>query len=198
MEVFDWQAEDGCDLAEKAMEAIRTLAQTLRGAEITVDSLIAERDRLAAERDALAAFKTYTHQRLDGAGIPTHPDGPHSAEGCRVGDRFDLLIAERDRLAVKVAKMREALEAFSPNMMNQVQADVRSCHQMRGPGASSAMRDDDRDLRTDLRKAVEKARAALAPEPTTEAPVMCRCGSVSERACSEATPRFPECEVPDE
>lgn len=51
---------------------------------------------VASERDALAAFKAYTHERLDGAGVPTHPDGRHSAQGCRVGDRFDILIAQRD------------------------------------------------------------------------------------------------------
>lgn len=46
--------------------------------------------------ESLEAFKAYVHQRLDAAGVPTHPDGPHSAEGCRVGDRLDLLIGERD------------------------------------------------------------------------------------------------------
>jgi len=40
----------------------------------------------------LAAFKGYVHERLDAAGIPTHPDGPHSEEGCRVGDRLDLAL----------------------------------------------------------------------------------------------------------
>lgn len=38
-------------------------------------------------------FKAYVHERLDQAGIPTHPDGEHSKEGCRVGDRLDLALA---------------------------------------------------------------------------------------------------------
>lgn len=45
------------------------------------------------ERDALSAFKAYTHQRLDDAGVPTHPEGPHSKAGCRIGDRLDIALA---------------------------------------------------------------------------------------------------------
>ncbi len=52
-----------------------------------------ERLRDALESVAkLQAFKDYVHQRLDEAGIPTHPEGPHSAAGCRVGDRLDLAL----------------------------------------------------------------------------------------------------------
>lgn len=50
----------------------------------------------------LEAFKAYVHQRLDAAGIPTHPDGPHSKEGCRIGDRLDMLINQRASLATGV------------------------------------------------------------------------------------------------
>lgn len=45
------------------------------------------------DRDKLADFKNYVHQRLDEAGVPTHPDGKHSKAGCRVGDRLDLALA---------------------------------------------------------------------------------------------------------
>jgi antitoxin (DNA-binding transcriptional repressor) of toxin-antitoxin stability system len=45
---------------------------------------------------ALEDFKTYVHERLDEADIPTHPGGHHSAAGCRVGDRLDILIGQRD------------------------------------------------------------------------------------------------------
>ena len=46
-----------------------------------------------AEQKALRAFKGYVHQRLDDAGIPTRPEGEHSAAGCRIGDRLDILLA---------------------------------------------------------------------------------------------------------
>lgn len=51
---------------------------------------------IAQERDKLAAFKKFVHDRLDAADVPTHPDGPHSKEGCRIGDRLDGLIGERN------------------------------------------------------------------------------------------------------
>src|SRR5580698_6043457 len=44
--------------------------------------------------DALQRFKDFVHRRLDTAGVPTHPDGPHSKEGCRIGDRLDLVVGE--------------------------------------------------------------------------------------------------------
>lgn len=41
------------------------------------------------ELGKLQQFKEYVHQRLDEAGIPTHPNGAHSKHGCRIGDRLD-------------------------------------------------------------------------------------------------------------
>ncbi|VTT98914.1 Uncharacterized protein OS=Cyclobacterium marinum (strain ATCC 25205 / DSM 745) GN=Cycma_0223 PE=4 SV=1 [Gemmataceae bacterium] len=49
--------------------------------------------RVTAERDKLAEFKAYVHARMDAAGVPVDPDGPHKAEGCRVGGRLDLVLA---------------------------------------------------------------------------------------------------------
>lgn len=48
--------------------------------------------------DKLQAFKDFVHYRLTQAGVTENPNGPHTAEGCRVGDRLDELIAERDKL----------------------------------------------------------------------------------------------------
>jgi hypothetical protein len=66
---------------------------------------------LLAERDHLQKFKDYVHGRLDAAGVPTHPDGPHSKEGCRVGDRLDILIGQRD-------EMLAACQAALPRMLH--------------------------------------------------------------------------------
>lgn len=70
---------------------------------------------LEAEKAALQAFKDYVHQRLDEAGIPTHPDGEHSKAGCRVGDRLDLALAAR-RLALEEANaaVKKASERWAP------------------------------------------------------------------------------------
>lgn len=54
---------------------------------------IAEIRELRAQRDKLQAFKDWVHAYLDSHGVPHHPPGPHGAEGCRIGDRMDWLMA---------------------------------------------------------------------------------------------------------
>lgn len=54
----------------------------------------AEHTRLLGIVQKLEEFKAYVHSRLDDAGIPTHPEGPHSAAGCRIGDRLDIALAK--------------------------------------------------------------------------------------------------------
>jgi hypothetical protein len=72
-----------------------------------VAQLVADRERLTAERDKLAAFKAFVHARLDAAGVPPEfPDGPHTREGCRIGDRLDWLV---ERLKSGSALLFEAL-----------------------------------------------------------------------------------------
>lgn len=67
--------------------------------------LLAHSRAVVVERDELGRFKAYVHERLDAAGVPTHPDGPHSKAGCRIGDRLDVLIAERDALRERVSDL---------------------------------------------------------------------------------------------
>ena len=51
------------------------------------------RRRAEAERDALQRFKDFVHKRLDDAGIEKNPDGPHSKQGCRIGDRLNIVLS---------------------------------------------------------------------------------------------------------
>lgn len=44
----------------------------------------------------LQAFKDLVHHRLDAMGVPAHPDGKHSEEGCRIGDRLDIVAQWKD------------------------------------------------------------------------------------------------------
>ncbi len=53
-----------------------------------------QRDDWKSRCDKLQAFKNWVHAYLDTHGVPHHPPGPHGAEGCRVGDRMDWLMAK--------------------------------------------------------------------------------------------------------
>lgn len=48
---------------------------------------------MTEQRDKLQAFKDWVHSYLDAHGVPHHPPGTHGAEGCRIGDRMDWLMA---------------------------------------------------------------------------------------------------------
>lgn len=59
------------------------------------------------EIERLQAFKDYVHERLDDAGIPSHPQGEHSAAGCRVGDRLDIALEQWPEWAEKLLRLLE-------------------------------------------------------------------------------------------
>ena len=45
-------------------------------------------------------FKAFVHEYLTLHGVPEgDPDSPHQKEGCRIGARLDLLLAEAGRKA---------------------------------------------------------------------------------------------------
>lgn len=68
---------------------------------------ISDVDWGGAEKKKANAFKEFVHGVLDKADIPTHPEGPHSAEGCRIGDRLDIVLKHRDPLTNEaVSKVR--------------------------------------------------------------------------------------------
>lgn len=85
----EWSAEKGCH------------ARLENAAAAFAASLDQERQR---QINALQKFKRYVHDRLDAAGIPTHPDGPHSKEGCRIGDRLDIALSKPRLTAADAAE----------------------------------------------------------------------------------------------
>lgn len=64
--------------------------------------------------------------------------------------------------------LREAAKAIQM-LKRSIMIDVGSCHANRGPGASSEMRSDDREMRRDMEKAFALIDAALASSPAAEA-----------------------------
>ena len=72
---------------------------------------------LEEQRDKLQAFKSFVHRRLDTAKVPTHPDGKHSKEGCRIGDRLDLVIEARDEAERKLREAGERIAELEERLM---------------------------------------------------------------------------------
>jgi hypothetical protein len=62
-------------------------------ARAEASTLLDQRNRAEEEAAKLRAFKTYVHTRLDEAGVPSDPGGPHSIKGCRIGDRLDIILS---------------------------------------------------------------------------------------------------------
>lgn len=65
--------------------------------------IVANAAAIADRLEAGEKFKKWVHDYLDGKGIPTHPDGPHSKEGCRIGDRMDMVFARLAAAEKRVA-----------------------------------------------------------------------------------------------
>lgn len=97
---FPITSRDTADYAEITFGSSQTQAMSMEPATLlaingvfaAVPDLRALIDAQAATIAALQAFKDYVHERLDAAGVPTHPEGKHSAAGCRVGDRLDIAL----------------------------------------------------------------------------------------------------------
>ena len=114
-------------------------------------SLVGVADALSASKSALQAL-TDENARL--AASIDNPDV--------VGTL--LLARATDQIAAAEARAIAAEEALKhmQTLKRSIMIDVGSCHANRGAGASSAMREDDRDLRRDIEAAFAKIDAALA------------------------------------
>ncbi len=66
---------------------------------------------LVAEVEKGRAFKAFVHAYLDAHGVPHgDPENQHQREGCRIGARLDLLLAQRDN--ARQAALLEAAAAL--------------------------------------------------------------------------------------
>ena len=95
----DFEHRVGLALADTAPEAVAYERGKAHGEddrrmiERQNQGLQHELDAARAEAAKLQAFKAYVHRRLDAAGVERNPHGPHSAAGCRIGDRLDIVLA---------------------------------------------------------------------------------------------------------
>lgn len=104
------------ELAERRMKLVSPDQDELDGYRMFCKIPKHIHDELKAERDALQRFKSFVHSYLDSRGVPVDPPGKHADEGCRVGQRLEVLCNERDALAARVAELEKdagrLLEAF--------------------------------------------------------------------------------------
>lgn len=94
---FRWQQPVHYLGGAKEVECVGPLPP---GADEAVATLIASHQALLDENRSLQvlaaklqAFKDWVHAYLDAHGVPKEfPDGSHSKEGCRIGDRMDWVV----------------------------------------------------------------------------------------------------------
>lgn len=70
--------------------------------------------------------------------------------------------AERDAAEKRVSEAEKVIETFE-RLEKSIMSDIKSAHS-RGPGASEWMREDDREMRAEIRAAFKAARALLTKE----------------------------------
>lgn len=82
------------DVGGRAVECEGTVPPPLEGALCDLVALAQAAAVLEEERAKLQAFKNWVHDYLDKHGVPADPGGPHTAEGCRIGDRMDWVFEQ--------------------------------------------------------------------------------------------------------
>ncbi len=79
---------------------------------------------LQIERDKLLTFKDWVHAYLNVHDVPDHPPGTHGAEGCRIGDRMDWLMA-------KLANAEQAVDHIAAEVKAESEEIYRHLEQCR-------------------------------------------------------------------
>lgn len=81
---------------------------------------------------ALERFKEWVHSYLDARGVPAEfPDGPHTKEGCRIGDRMDWLVDQLDA-ANRRANAAEVLCSNQKQVIEEARAAAVPAKRGRG------------------------------------------------------------------
>lgn len=92
------------------------------------------------ENAKLQRFKDWVHAYLDAHGVPHHPPGVHGAEGCRIGDRMDWLMAKVAGLEAENARMKQLIASYGSNpagfdwgvlgQIDQLERDLAAAREM--------------------------------------------------------------------
>lgn len=66
--------------------------------------------------EKMRAFKDWVHSYLDARGVPAEfPEGRHTAEGCRIGDRMDHVFTELEALRKQSSSVPEPPAQVAPS-----------------------------------------------------------------------------------
>jgi hypothetical protein len=119
--IFRWKQTVDTPVGRRTVEQEGRVPPSMEAAVMQVIALAEAAADIDGQRAKLQAFKDWVHDYLDAQGVPTNfPDGPHTKEGCRVGDRLDWLV-EQLRVAQKqVAELEMVAEV--PETSPQPQA----------------------------------------------------------------------------
>lgn len=86
-----WAKVQKRDWEKNKKDAAEIVGDTARSETITESNTETGKD-IKDIAQKLLAFKTFVHERLDKMGVPKEfPNGPHTKEGCRIGDRLDYV-----------------------------------------------------------------------------------------------------------
>lgn len=105
-----WVEHEGV-LPATLEDALVLLVDIARHSTSLEDHLRKRAEGLVEAVANLQKFKEWVHAYLDAQGVPREfPDGKHTKEGCRVGDRLDWLMVQlkeaRERVAPQQAPAR--------------------------------------------------------------------------------------------
>jgi hypothetical protein len=67
------------------------ILEDLKKAEWYIKKEIERRSGKKSKIQKLQDFKDFVHNTLDKMDVPSDPSGPHSKEGCRIGDRLEYV-----------------------------------------------------------------------------------------------------------
>lgn len=115
-------------ISETVQEELKACQSQLAAANKQLGEATAgwERDvgRLTEERNKAETWKTYVHEYLDKRGVPKEfPEGKHTKEGCRIGDRLDYVFDQLVASVDDVTRLKEANPVGAEGPDPQVRAE---------------------------------------------------------------------------
>lgn len=118
------EAAENLEMAQAALRSSRTHKDQRDALQKESDDSKAVARILERQRDEALKFKSFVHQRLDEMGVNKNPGGPHTAKGCRIGDRLDIVAGWKAEVVLLRGELQKANELAQ--MTHEATARVKS------------------------------------------------------------------------